>query len=457
MSLVYAHTCQKALVLLENNGAGVRLQNLITIGAKYSLVQDGKGLLATDNLNFKSHPQWSQISLFDTTSNEIIWIDPKIWSSANPTVWCEPRCILKFPHWTKATQTYNFPIVTATGPGWTTKITKAPITATEWIFDVVTIDASGKQVVGSSNPKRDLDPPVTRADNAKRADPTTTLGSIWLTFAPTPVWPTVAFRDGNGSMTSARPTSPTHPPPPPPAGPKPPPSTAQGGSWPGVVVLAKGRPSPHVDLCFYADPDCIPGFFDGGYISGGQTWTDDFTVPDSGYEDPDEQDPNAEETLCPLPSSTTSTTQKVSPTPTVGLPDKPEPAHPSPKANTVDCYDSGAGADHVRADNAINSMCNNLIPRNQPQVILSEGFYYQFSAAFSVSNNQAIRLDMWIKVKDGCEVVLTQEDCHKYFQVPINSCDCNTLDGKRGGIVENNCLAASIDTNCQPGSICIVI
>ncbi|KAJ0340197.1 hypothetical protein COL922a_003629 [Colletotrichum nupharicola] len=62
------HTCQKVLVNFSENCHRVRLQQLITIGAQYSLVSDGKGILATDNLAISGHPAWSQISLFDATS-----------------------------------------------------------------------------------------------------------------------------------------------------------------------------------------------------------------------------------------------------------------------------------------------------------------------------------------------------------------------------------------------------
>ncbi|KAJ0379859.1 hypothetical protein COL26b_002012 [Colletotrichum chrysophilum] len=62
------HTCQKVLVNFSENYHRVRLQQLITIGAQYSLVSDGKGILATDNLAISVHPAWSQISLFDATS-----------------------------------------------------------------------------------------------------------------------------------------------------------------------------------------------------------------------------------------------------------------------------------------------------------------------------------------------------------------------------------------------------
>ncbi|KAI9162680.1 putative glucan endo-1,3-beta-glucosidase [Paramyrothecium foliicola] len=56
------HACQKALMLLEDNHAGVRFQHIITIGA--------------------NHPRWSQISVLDVASNgeavQLPWIDHKI-------------------------------------------------------------------------------------------------------------------------------------------------------------------------------------------------------------------------------------------------------------------------------------------------------------------------------------------------------------------------------------------
>lgn len=50
---------------MKDNHDNVRLQHLITIGAKYMLVSDGAGVLAVDNLNVQSHPKWSQITIFD--------------------------------------------------------------------------------------------------------------------------------------------------------------------------------------------------------------------------------------------------------------------------------------------------------------------------------------------------------------------------------------------------------
>lgn len=70
------HECQRALVLLENNYANIRLQHLITIGARFMLVQDGDGVEAASNLNVRSHPAWSQVSVFDPTGNQESHMSP---------------------------------------------------------------------------------------------------------------------------------------------------------------------------------------------------------------------------------------------------------------------------------------------------------------------------------------------------------------------------------------------
>lgn len=62
--------CQKALWFLSANHGNVRIQHLITIGAKYMIVSDGKGVLAKDNLATGNHPKWSQITVYDAESAE---------------------------------------------------------------------------------------------------------------------------------------------------------------------------------------------------------------------------------------------------------------------------------------------------------------------------------------------------------------------------------------------------
>lgn len=62
------HTCQKVLWYVKDNYENVRVQHIIGIGAKYMLVSEGKGILASDNLAVKEHPGWTQISIFDAPS-----------------------------------------------------------------------------------------------------------------------------------------------------------------------------------------------------------------------------------------------------------------------------------------------------------------------------------------------------------------------------------------------------
>ncbi|KAK0746794.1 pectate lyase superfamily protein-domain-containing protein [Schizothecium vesticola] len=95
------HECQKALLLLQDNGGNIRIQNLITIGAKYSWVQDGKGTLAADNLNVDSHPRWSQITILDLKGHLIDHISP------------EMATVIPLPHTSvpaKATLTLSRPV-----------------------------------------------------------------------------------------------------------------------------------------------------------------------------------------------------------------------------------------------------------------------------------------------------------------------------------------------------------
>ncbi|KAI1177212.1 hypothetical protein F4777DRAFT_577267 [Nemania sp. FL0916] len=61
-SCIDGHTCQKALLYLNANGANVRFQNLVTIGAKYMAVMNGKGITADlDKHDHQSAPDYLQV------------------------------------------------------------------------------------------------------------------------------------------------------------------------------------------------------------------------------------------------------------------------------------------------------------------------------------------------------------------------------------------------------------
>ncbi|KAL3441195.1 pectate lyase superfamily protein-domain-containing protein [Aspergillus insuetus] len=67
-SCIDSHNCQKVLWLLNNNHDNVRLEDIIAIGAEYTLVSDGKGVRSTDNLGITAHPAGAHISVFDVPS-----------------------------------------------------------------------------------------------------------------------------------------------------------------------------------------------------------------------------------------------------------------------------------------------------------------------------------------------------------------------------------------------------
>lgn len=399
-------------MLLENNAQSVRIQNLITIGAKYSIVQDGVGIRAADNLNVDIHPRWSQISLFGSTNNEVLWVDPKIWRSPDPTVWCDPPCILKLPPWTGATSIIDYPLVTVTRDGWTSTITHSPLTVSNWLIEPITIGAAG---------------PAFGAQ-AEGGDVVT---SVWPTFAPTPVWPLVVYQGPDGRPTSTRAAAPAHPPPP--ALTAPPIPVA--GAWPTkALVVRKGAQSPIVGACSYDDPVCNPGYFDWSW--SGPSWEN----MGDDYIDPEELNPEDEGVFCP---SEPPTSTSAAPPPAETSKAAPPLSEPSPSANDVHCYDSGAKADHDQLDAAINSFCGQL----EKVAVLDPGFFYSFSADQNVRNNQVITILMSVEVKSECEWRFDSGTCRRYLDVPVDSCNCGGVNSKQGGWVENNCMSWRIDPN----------
>lgn len=77
--------------------------------------------------------------------------------------------------------------------------------------------------------------------------------------------------------------------------------------------------------------------------------------------------------MCPKPSSSSSGSSTVSPTPVQSQPPKESPREGDPMKNKADCYGSGQKTEHVRIDNTINSFCNTL---GKPGTILKENFFF---------------------------------------------------------------------------------
>ncbi|EGO56022.1 hypothetical protein NEUTE1DRAFT_117997 [Neurospora tetrasperma FGSC 2508] len=412
--------CQKALMLLRNNFANVRFQNLVTIGAKYMAVMDGKGIPAMDNLNVDTHPNWSQISILDVGTNgttkfdEAIWIDPTIWEMDEPKFTCSPPCNVKLPPWRGATSTVNYPLVTVSQGTWTSTITQAPLTVTEWVFEPVTLN----QAV---------------ADKNKRVEVVT----IWPVPATTPVWPAIVYTGNDGRATTTSATG-AFPKPPASIGPNAP--TPPSGSWPKQPVRAYfGFPeNPLVDECSFTDfydPFCFTPPWFGNMTRPG--------VPDSG----DYFNENSAElqTTCPPVTSTTTSTIKSNPTQPV---QEPEPL-PSTyeqgdaRTNSLQCYNSGEDTEGVRMLNAAKSFCDSIEHSDLgPGFFLSKDFDFPYNSGIGF-----VSITISLEIKAKCSFVYNKNLCVHYLSVPTDSCNCGGVNHKQGGKLTNNCYVWRIDPN----------
>ena len=421
--------CQKALLLLDDNSASVRIQHLVTIGAKYMAVMNGQGIPAADNLNVDSHPFWSQVSVLDVSStgaqfNDLAWIDPAIWDMEQPAFTCSAPCHIKIPPWKGATSTVNYPLLTVSDGTWTSTITKPPLTISEWMFEEVTLT----QAPGNKN---------------KRAQG---FSNFWPIPATTSRWPAVVYTGLNGSPTTIAPTV-AFPAPPSAidAAAAPPPTR----SWPAKAISPRFglTYTPVVEECAYYDEKCLTNplyYGDSSDGSGTSTGADD---------DFDENWADASIT-CDATETTSTTTRTTSaPTKTSTKPT----AEPSPRVvddpmqNVLDCYGSGQRAAHQQLDNLIADFCEDVAQYASWQdnhlmtqdLSLGRTIYAPATGPWI----SGVNIDINFTIRKGCTWDIDRTDCERYLKVPVDSCNCGGVDAKQGGIVENNCVVWRIDPN----------
>lgn len=419
--------CQKALALFDKNAASVRIENLVTIGAKYMVVMNGIGIKAADNLNVRTHPSWSQISVLDITSNNggqydrMIWVDPKVWDMPQPQFTCIPPCNVQLPPWTGATTTINYPLVTVSSGTWKSTITKPPLTVSEWRFQVLTITAAG-----SGSKKRQA------------------FGDFYPVPAITSTWPSVVYTGPNGLRSTVAPTAPA-PKPPASIGPNavPPPR----GFWPSRPIRAVSGTvnQPVVDECAFPDDKCPVSPLDAE-LAIRRVWGG------KGGDDDDYDENWAEATItCPLRrSSTTSST--LMPTKTPAAPAY-SPRVPHPERNEVTCNDNGQRASNSDLNIANRQFCVYLdtiaffFGRDSP---LRNGF--QSSKTLYAHPYGDTSFDYTFQVFRGCAwTSFTTDECLRYLAAPVDGCNCNGLNGKQGGTVFNDCMTFGVDPNMRSG------
>ncbi|KAL8364554.1 hypothetical protein RB595_003710 [Gaeumannomyces hyphopodioides] len=428
------HECQKVLMLLQDNHAGVRFQNLITIGAEYMAVMNGKGIRALDYLNVQAHPRWSQMSILDVANDgakaEMLWIDPKIWDMDQPSFTCVPPCLVNLPPWTKATRIVEYPLITVSSADWSTTITRSPITITQMHFEIVTLTTAG-------------------GSNRKRAGQA--FDAFWPTPATTPVWPMVTYENREGIAVETAPTVP-FPPPPKATGPNAPGPTA-GGSWPRAVIMpiAGNEEHPMVDKCMW-DGSFDPGCANGGWPTIGEMAPDD-PGSDEEYDDamvvcpdPTSKPPIFDETSTARTSTTTSTSTS----------DKPAPSpleEGNPKENYNNyCHNSGQRATNAQLRAASRSFCESLgregtVIRNNPVSLGGTGLGLQISKRFDLPANGQwqIHINAGLLIRPNCQFTANYAKRQRYMSVNIDSCNCEGENGKQGGTIGNDCYEWRLD------------
>lgn len=424
--------CQHALVLLDSNFANVRFQNLITIGSKYMAVMDGQGIAAADNLNVEVHPFWSQVSILDVGSNgttdfnELVWIDSSIWDMDDPSFTCLPPCLIKLPPYTAITSTVDYPLMTVSDGTWTSTITKAPITISEWVLEIVTITADTENSNNGNKVKR-------TAQGFEKFTPVP---------ATTPFWPSVVYEGNNGQLTTTAPSQ---------AFPTPPSDLVQRGVTPYQGTLD----NPWSLECTYFDFNCItPPWL---YCDSS---TQDCTVESDDDSDPGDEDENADDLAytCPIgdavggativssssSSSTSSTSTKTSSTTTTSTTPSPSPYETGdPEDNSVSCYNSGETTENVRMQNAATSFCGDIqYDSFGPDYFRQVPFDFPYNGGVGF-----VRILISLEIKDDCDWTWNLGECQEYLGVPTNSCNCGGVDKKQGGIVSNDCYNWRIDPN----------
>ncbi len=80
--------------------------------------------------------------------------------------------------------------------------------------------------------------------------------------------------------------------------------------------------------------------------------------------------------------------------------------------------------------------------------IIGPGYYRSMDFPFPYNGGVGyVTITISMEIKPRCGFDFDMNLCEKYLSVPVDSCNCATLDGKQGGILENNCMKVRVDAN----------
>ncbi|KAI8308105.1 Mutanase [Colletotrichum sp. SAR11_240] len=328
-------------------------------------------------------------------NDDLIWIDPKIWDMDQPRVTCKPPCTLVLPPWTKLPKTtISYPVETRSDK----TITHPPLTTSEYELSTVIV-------------KPETTFPVT----------------IKPEISSTKTWKPVTYTE-NGTPRTFRPTDP-YPPPPGPTPPPPPPC-----KLPDPVVIESGPPGPLVSQCAFPALGCPPPLLD-----------EDDSDGDSEYDPQDgDDDGSEEEGSCELLPGTGSGDGGGGGNGGSGGGSGTTPLEsPRPSENKKHCYGSGQVVGRDALASAADYFCTKVTEEYKNP--LGGGSLIEYGILFRAIIN--FKVDVSVEVKNGCSWRPNKEECIRYTNVPLDSCDCSGTAFKYGGWVENNCVKFRVDPN----------
>ncbi|KAK3985138.1 hypothetical protein QBC44DRAFT_374476 [Cladorrhinum sp. PSN332] len=160
-------------------------------------------------------------------------------------------------------------------------------------------------------------------------------------------------------------------------------------------------------------------------------------VPDIGGGDIEDLEVEDPWVRCP---KETSTTTKAAPTP------KSSPMEiGSPTKNSAMCYNSGQKVNHNILDNAVASWCGDLTHSGIALGATKDGAITGAKTPSTSAGN--VHINFSLDIFDGCEFPANKALCFRYLTVPVDSRNCNGVNGKQGGHVSNDCYIWRVDPN----------
>jgi hypothetical protein len=115
--------------------------------------------------------------------------------------------------------------------------------------------------------------------------------------------------------------------------------------------------------------------------------------------------------------------------------------HPDPSQNSVGCHNRGQWVTRDNLEPLVTEFCKEIVGNGN--LYLPQGYFYETTNAAAFNAVQFwdwVNVVQSVEVFDGCSWTPTTNEYAKYLNVLVDSCNCDGVNYKKGGTVQNNCL-----------------